>query len=121
MKKLVSVAVLTLILSASVAMADPYKVFNNQTASTTFTKSWDSFGRMSISGTFDNATTGSVYIQESTNGGASYSVLQGYSTAKTWNYDIDTTKGAPTNILLQYNRKTNTVPRKKANVWINVR
>jgi len=121
MKKLMLTLMVSFIVSAP-AMADSLShTLTNITGSQTATKSWDGFERMSISGTFENITTGSVYIMESANSGTSYVTLQGYSSTTSWKYDIDTTKGLRTHIKLQYTNKSNTVPRANANAWFLVR
>ena len=117
MRKLIFAIVLLLI--AESAYAAPAQVLTNQTGSTTITTSWTGRSRASVSGTFGNISTGALYILYSTNGGATYTTLQGYSTAKAFNYDVDTTKGAGTNLLLQYTNKSKMMPRAKANAWFN--
>ena len=121
MKRILLIGALFVVMSISSAFANPDKIFSNQTSNATHTKTWQDFGRMSVSGTFDNVTTGAVYIKKSTNGGNSYVVLQGYSTVTSWNYDLDTTYGLPTNIEVDYTNKSKTVPRNQGNVWTNVK
>lgn len=122
MKKLIAVIVLAIVAGCGgQARADVSQVFTNATGSKTVTTSWKGSGRVSVSGTFDNTTTGAVYIKVSSNGGATYDTFQGYSTVKSWYYQLDTTYGAPTGMQIQYTNKSKTVPRKKGNVWLNTR
>lgn len=77
---------------------------------------------VSVSGQFDNVTSGSVYIYKSTNNGVTFEVLQGYSTIAGghFNYDLDTTYGNATDLRVVLTNKSHESPKAPNSVYVNI-
>lgn len=123
MKKLIFAVLLVLVVGAA-ANADTKRAFTNQSASAVRTITWDDWRMASVSAQFPNRSTCALYIKASTNGGATYYVLTGYSTATApWNYDIirGVSIGVVDHLQFQYTNKSNKAVKSKGTIYYNVR